>query len=70
MAKAPEAPAAYVVLESFTTEIDGVPVAYRKGEPVDPADPLIRRLPKAFGPLVFPHPVKRAVLHAPEVRAD
>jgi hypothetical protein len=71
MAKAQtEPPALYVVLESFTTDIDGVPTAYRKGEPIHPDDPLLRRMPSAFGPLAFPHPVKRATMTPPEVRAD
>lgn len=64
----PTETALYVVLESFTTDIDGVPVTYRQGEPIHPADIAIKRNPKAFGPLVFPHPVKG--LGAPEVRAD
>jgi len=55
MAKDIDQPAAYVVLESFGTEIDGVPVTYRKGEPVHPDDPALKKWPKAFGPLVFPH---------------
>jgi len=55
MANEIDPPAAYVVLESFGTEIDGVPVTYRKGEPVHPDDPAVKRWPKAFGPLLFPH---------------
>ncbi len=65
----PAPPIALVVLESFVTDVDGVPVAYRKGEPVDPRDPVVRKHAKAFGPLVFPHSV-RTRLTTPEVRAD
>ena len=64
-------PVAYVVLESFGTDIDGVPVTYRKGEPVHPADPMVKRRPSFFGPLTFPHPVRGLrTLPVPEVRAD
>ena len=59
-----------VVRESFVIEVDGEPIAYRKGEPVDPADPVLKRMPAtSFEPLVFPHPVRRARLTSPEVRA-
>ena len=60
MAKAVETPALYVVLDSFVVEIDGEPVAYRKGEAVHPDDPILKKNPAAFGPFVFAHPVKRA----------
>ena len=70
MAKAVDPPAVYMVLDSFVVEIDGVPVSYRKGEPIHPEDRALRKWPKLFGPLVFPHPVRRAVsLAQPELRA-
>jgi len=56
MAKAVETPALYVVLDSFVTESG---VLYRKGEVVHPDDPMIEQHKAAFGPFVFPHPVKR-----------
>lgn len=59
-----------IVRESFVVEVDGVPVAYRKGEPVEPGDPVLRKMGEAhFEPLTFPHPVKRARMTPPEVRA-
>lgn len=68
--KTREAPAILIVRDSFVVDVDGVPTAYRKGEPVDPADPVLKRLPEAhFEPLTFPHPVRRARMGAPEVRA-
>jgi hypothetical protein len=66
MAKAVEPAPIYVVLDSFTTVVGGVEVTYHKGEPVDPADPLLRKSPQSFGPLVFPHPVKRTAEPAVE----
>jgi len=59
-----------VVRESFVVEVDGEPIAYRKGELVDPADPVLKRMPDGtFEPFTFPHPVRRARMTAPEVRA-
>lgn len=70
MGKATTPPDILIVRESFVIEVDGQPVAYRTGEPVDPADPVLRKLPAShFEPLAFPHPVKRARLTSPEVRA-
>jgi hypothetical protein len=60
MAKAVEPPAPFVVLDSFVGQLDGVDVTYFQGEPVHPDDPAVRRWPHLFGPLVYPHPVKRA----------
>jgi len=69
--KATTSPAAYIVLESFVADVDGAPVVYRKGELVHPDDPYLALTPDRFGPLVFPHPVKRGrALGSPEVRAD
>lgn len=66
-----EAPVAYVVRESFTVEVDGAPVTYRKGEPVHPDDLVRRSRPALFGVFEFPHPVKpRVLLRTPEVRAE
>lgn len=67
--KTADAPVAFEVLESFTTQVDGVTVAYRKGEPIEPDDPIVRRNPAAFGPLRFPHPVKRRAVAPVEVRS-
>jgi hypothetical protein len=59
------------VLESFGTEVDGVPVTYQRGDTIDPAHPSVRRWPLRFGPLVLTHPLPvRRALHAPEVRAE
>jgi hypothetical protein len=81
MAKA-ESPALYVVLESFVGQLDGVDVTYRKGEPIHPDDPGLRKWPKAFGPFAFPHPVRSGfaermaeakaakALTTPELRAE
>jgi len=64
----PKMPTLYAVRESFVIDVDGVPVAYRKGEPVDPADPVLKRVAEAhFEPLRFPHPV--SIASEPEVRA-
>jgi hypothetical protein len=67
-----EQPTVQVVTESFVIEVDGAPVAYLKGEPVEADDPILRRHPHHFGPLVFPHPVRRRahIISAPEVRAE
>jgi hypothetical protein len=66
-----EAPVVRVVLESFVVEIDGTPVLYAKGEAVHPDDPYLKRWPDKFGPIVFPHPVRRrGILSTPEVRAE
>jgi hypothetical protein len=73
MAKATdETPAVQVVTESFVIEVDGAPVAYLRGEPVEADDPVLRKHPTHFGPLVFPHPIRRRThaLGAPEVRAE
>lgn len=67
MAKAVEPLALYVVQDSFVVEIDGEPVAYRKGELVHPDDPILKRSPAAFKPFEFPHPVKRQA--SPRVEA-
>lgn len=66
----PRPPVVHVVTESFVTEVRGVQVAYRKGEPIEADDPLIRKMPAHFRPLEFPHPIKRRALATPEVRAD
>lgn len=50
----------YVVSESFTVEVAGSPVAYRKGELVDPHDPVARTHRALLAPYQFPHPVKRS----------
>ena len=50
----------YVVQESFVVDVAGVPTAYRKGEVVDPDDPIIKSHAKSLVPFEFPHPVKRA----------
>jgi hypothetical protein len=70
MAKVPtETPGAYQVLESFVIEVDGAPVVYAKGEPVHPDDPIVKKYPKQFGPLAFPHPPYSTRRRA-EVRAE
>lgn len=70
MGKATTPSPVLIVRESFVIEVDGQPVAYRAGEPVDPADPVIKRLPESqFEPLAFPHPVKRGRFISPEIRA-
>jgi len=66
-----EAPALYVVVESFIADVDGAPVLYQKGEVIHPDDPLVKRVPGNFRAFDFPHPVRRArALAAPEIRAD
>lgn len=50
----------YVVAESFTLEVGGTPVAYRKGEIVDPDDPIVRTHRALLEPFRYPHPVRRA----------
>jgi hypothetical protein len=77
MAKAPaDRPTVFVVRDAFIIDIDGMPVAYRTGEPIDPDDPVIRTHAPFLRPLVYPHPPKRAAaaaapaLTTPEVRAD
>lgn len=50
----------YVVAESFTVEVGGTPVAYRKGELVDPDDPIARTHRAMLETFTFPHPVKRS----------
>lgn len=72
MAKATdETPAVQVVTESFVIEVDGAPVVYLKGEPVEADDPIVRKHPGHFGPLVFPHPVRRRgqAISTPEMRS-
>ena len=67
--KAPAESGISIVRESFMVEVEGVPVVYRKGEPVDPSDPVLKRMDAHyFEPLVFPHPPRRARMRAPEVR--
>lgn len=62
--------AIYVVRQPFVADVDGVPVAYRKGEPVEPGDPVLTQLGEAhFEPITFPHPIRRARMRAPGVRA-
>lgn len=72
MAKVPsETPALYVVLESFVVDEDGVPVAYRKGEIIQPEHPVRKSRARLFGAFAFPHPIRaRMVLDTPEVRAE
>lgn len=72
MAKAAaEPPAVLVVRDAFLIDVDGMPVAYRKGEPVDPEDPVVKSHAHLLQPIVFPHPVRRAtILSTPEVRAE
>ena len=66
-----EKPSLYVVRESFVVEVDGVPIAYRKGDDVQPDDPIVRTHQTMLGPWVFAHPVvRRARIHEPEVRAE
>lgn len=67
-----EAPALYVVLESFVIDVAGVPTAYRKGEPVHPDDPVIKSHRQLVGPFAFPHPVhgRRGTLTRPDLRAE
>jgi hypothetical protein len=57
MAKATDPSAVHVVTESFGVEIDGVPVTFRKGEPIQPEHPALKRWPQNFGLLEFPHPL-------------
>lgn len=66
MAQAVEPVAAYEVLDSFVVDVDGVPVLYRKGEPVHPDDPMVKKHPGNFRPLAFPHPVKQRTRPAVE----
>lgn len=54
----------WVVKESFVVDVAGVPTAYRKGELVDPDDPIAQKNAASLEPFEFPHPVKRA---APKV---
>jgi len=59
-----------IVRLPFIIEVDGEPIAYRKGEPVEPGDPVLKRMTaEYFEPLVFPHPVRRARMRSPEPRA-
>ena len=63
-------PVVHVVAESFVIDVDGVPTSYRKGEPIEADDPLIKRNPQHFEPLVYPHPIKRrGHIATPEVRS-
>lgn len=64
-----DAPVVHVVTESFVIDVNGTSVAYRKGEPVEADDPLIKKMPRHFTPMVFPHPIKRRALSTPEVRS-
>ena len=66
MAQAVEPVAAYEVLDTFVVEVDGVPVVYRKGEPILPDDEMLKKHPSNFRPLVFPHPVKQRARPAVE----
>lgn len=43
------------VKTSFQTAIKGVTHLYREGEPVRADDPIARKYPEHFEPLVFPH---------------
>lgn len=74
MAKALEPPAPQIVRESFVIVVDGAPIAYMKGDLIEPDDPVIKTWPDKFGPLVYAHPIKRravrVALGTPEVRAD
>ena len=58
-AKSDSEPGVHVVRESFVIDVNGSPVAYRKGEPIEADDPILKRLPQHFEPMVFPHPVGR-----------
>lgn len=71
MAKAVEPPTTQVVLSSFVVLSGVAPVVYEKGELIEADDPILKRWPDKFGPVVYAHPVKRrVVLATPEVRAD
>lgn len=49
----------YVVSESFVVDVAGTPVAYRKGEIVDPDDPVNQTHAANLAPFRYPHPVVR-----------
>lgn len=49
-----------VVKESFTVEVKGTPVTYRKGELVDPDDPIIRTHQASLAVFEYPHPARRS----------
>jgi len=67
----PEAPALFVVTESFVAPGDnGLLVEYLKGEVVEAGHPMLKVIPRSFRPYAFPHPIKRRALSAPEVRAE
>lgn len=74
---AKEDPPILVVLESFGTEVGGIPINYVKGETIDADHPAVKRWPQFFGPLVVLHrtpsrarmPEVRAAVANPEVRA-
>lgn len=57
MGKSVDPSAVHVVLESFGVEIDGVPVTFRKGEPIQSEHPALKKWPHNFGLLEFPHPL-------------
>jgi hypothetical protein len=62
MSKADEPLPVFVVLETFGTEVNGVPTTYVKGDTIDPRHPSVKRWPKLFGPLALTHPVPASVL--------
>ena len=52
------------------TDVAGNPTAYRKGEPIHPKDPILKKFPRNFGALEFPHPhYRQGRLRTPEVRS-
>jgi hypothetical protein len=49
----------FVVKESFVVDVAGTPIAYRKGEVVDPDDPITKTHAASLELFEFPHPVPR-----------
>ena len=58
----------FMVLESFSVNLDGVQALYRAGEVVDSSDPAFRRSPQLFGPLVVRRHIEQATAAPGEVR--
>jgi hypothetical protein len=61
------------VLADFVIPSGGAFVKYAKGEFIEADDPILRTWPDKFGPIVYPHPIKRRVMRTAattEVRAD
>lgn len=70
MSKVDELVPVFVVLETFGTDIDGVPTTYHKGETIDARHPSVKRWPTRFGPLSLSHPVPASVLSFAKKMAD